>query len=224
MYPPLSRLLAFSALSLLLAAGPVQARTLKNLNVQAPTRSVLDAQDIVSRVMQRLQDRQRISSEPSQPSPQSSSQATSRPRSSGQASSAPTVAPTSLKQQLVDLVNEERRKAGVPALRYNNLLANAAQAHAQDMRAKDYFEHNSLDGRTPTQRMQEAGYRPNGCRCSYAYGENIAMGQRSGEEAMRDWMNSPGHKRNILSRDFDEIGIGIDGYYWVQDFGSIRGR
>ncbi len=92
------------------------------------------------------------------------------------------------------------------------------------MHAKNYFAHNSQDGRTPTQRMQAAGYSPNGCSCSYAYGENLARGQRTPEEAMEDWMNSPGHRRNILSNRFDEIGIGISGNYWVQDFGAIRSR
>ncbi len=96
-------------------------------------------------------------------------------------------------------------------------LQAAAQTHAKDMKNNDYFEHNTLDGQTPTDQIRSAGYPLTG---SWHTGQNIAMGQTTVEQVMNDWMNSPGHRANILSKNYREIGIGFYQNEWVQDFGN----
>ncbi len=141
-----------------------------------------------------------------------------------------------LREQIIDITNAERAKEGLAPLRHNSSLEKAAQIHSDDMQAQDYFNHNSQDGRKPLDRITTAGYLVPffECNCSKSYstGENIAKGQDTAAFAMQTWMDSPGHRANILSPDFDEIGIGISkitdanegnwiGYYWVQNFGKI---
>ena len=116
--------------------------------------------------------------------------------------------------QVFALVNQERASAGQPPYTWNAELGVAAQDHAEDMVDQDYFSHTSLDGRTFDQRIREAGY-DGGPR-----GENIAAGQRDAEAVMRSWMDSPGHRNNILSASSNEIGVGFDANHWVQTFGS----
>lgn len=121
-------------------------------------------------------------------------------------------------------VNAERKRAGSPPLTANSKLDQAAQRHAADMLARHYFAHESPEGHTVSERAKEAGY---GWR---AIGENIAEGQTSVAEVMTTWMHSPGHRRNILDRDFKEFGAGLalgksGGRYrveWVQTFGTRR--
>lgn len=96
--------------------------------------------------------------------------------------------------------------------------------HAQDMKANNYFDHTGLNGSSPTQRIKAAGYpnvSPCNCNRRFYYGENIARGQTTPAQVVRDWMNSPGHRANIMSKNFKEIGIGIAGTYWVQNFGGV---
>ncbi|MFB7371962.1 CAP domain-containing protein [Streptomyces sp. NPDC056222] len=122
--------------------------------------------------------------------------------------------------QVVSLVNAERAKAGCGPLTANSTLNRAAQGHSDDMAARDYFDHSNPDGDGPGERVTAAGYPWS------TYGENIAMGQRTPEQVMDAWMNSPGHRANILNCDFKEIGIGIHnegGPYWTQVFGARRG-
>jgi uncharacterized YkwD family protein len=118
--------------------------------------------------------------------------------------------------EVLNLVNVERSKAGLKPLKMNATLNKSAQAKAKDMHDKKYFDHNSPTYGTPFQMMNKFGYK-----YSYA-GENIAYGQRSPKEVMQAWMNSAGHRANILSSNFTEIGIGYvaDGNYWVQQFGK----
>jgi uncharacterized protein YkwD len=117
---------------------------------------------------------------------------------------------------VIRLTNAERAKAGCTALRTDARLALAARRHSADMAAKGYFDHNSQDGTTPWTRMERAGYSSPGA-------ENIAMGQRTAAEVMNSWMNSPGHRANILNCKLRAIGVGIarggTGLYWTQDFG-----
>ncbi len=115
--------------------------------------------------------------------------------------------------QVFALVNEERAAAGLPAYTWNRELGISAQLHAEDMVDQSYFSHTSPDGRTFDQRMRDAGY-DGGPR-----GENIALGQRSAEQVMGDWMDSDGHRRNILSSNSNEIGVGFLDNRWVQNFG-----
>ncbi|MFJ9824802.1 sigma-70 family RNA polymerase sigma factor [Streptomyces sp. NPDC101160] len=135
-------------------------------------------------------------------------------------SAAPTTpAPTSPTEsgQVIDLVNAERAKAGCGPVTENALLTRAAQGHSDDMAARDFFDHTNPDGDGPGERVTAAGYRWS------TYGENIAKGQRTPAEVMDSWMNSPGHRANILNCSFREIGIGIHsagGPYWTQVFGA----
>jgi uncharacterized YkwD family protein len=118
--------------------------------------------------------------------------------------------------QVLTLVNSERSKAGLKPLKLNSTLTKSAQAKSQDMHDKKYFDHNSPTYGTPFQMMSKFGYK-----YSYA-GENIAMGQKTPKEVMDAWMNSQGHRANILNSNFTEIGIGYvaDGNYWTQQFGK----
>ncbi|MFD6247643.1 CAP domain-containing protein [Streptomyces roseolus] len=119
--------------------------------------------------------------------------------------------------QVLSLVNAERAKAGCGPLTANATLARAAQAHSDDMAARDFFDHTNPDGAGPGDRVTAAGYPWS------TYGENIAMGQRTPEQVMEAWMNSPGHRANILNCDFKELGVGIHdggGPYWTQVFGA----
>jgi uncharacterized protein YkwD len=123
--------------------------------------------------------------------------------------------------EMLAAVNAERRKAGAPLLRPSARLDQAAQRHAEDMLARRYFAHESPEGKTVRERARAAGYE------WQAIGENIAEGQLSVAEVMDTWMHSPGHRRNILDRDFRELGAGLTlgksgGEWqavWVQTFG-----
>lgn len=121
----------------------------------------------------------------------------------------------SLAAQVVDLVNVERaKKPGCAPLAEESHLDKAAQDYSDDMSAGNFFSHTSPAGVTFDQRIKNAGYTKPG-------GENIAMGQTSAAQVMESWMNSQGHKDNILNCDFAKIGVGVttSGWYWVQDFG-----
>jgi len=115
---------------------------------------------------------------------------------------------------VLDIVNLERANAGVPALRYDPALARTAQAHAVDMVAQNYFDHTSPDGRDFSDRATAAGYQ------GFATGENIARGQADAEAVMNSWMDSPGHRKNILSANSNEMGVGVEQRTWVQVFGN----
>lgn len=111
------------------------------------------------------------------------------------------------------LVNTERADADLPAQAWDRELAVAAQLHAEDMVDNDYFDHTSLDGRSFSDRAQDAGYE------GFPRGENIAAGQQTPQQVMEAWMGSTGHRQNILS-DADEIGVGFANNHWVQVFGQ----
>ena len=121
--------------------------------------------------------------------------------------------------EVVTLTNAERAKSGCPALTVNAKLTTAAQAHSTDMATNNYFSHDSQDGRSPFDRMKAAGY-------DYRMAaENIAMGQQTPQDVMTAWMNSEGHKANILNCGLTEIGVGYalnasGTPYWTQDFGT----
>ncbi|HEV7655172.1 MAG TPA: CAP domain-containing protein [Mycobacteriales bacterium] len=152
-----------------------------------------------------------------------SSSAPSMPSAPGSPPSAPTTAPGSggVTAQVVALTNAERAKVGCGALTVNGTLTAVAQAHSQDMGDHNYFDHNSQDGKSPFDRMTAAGYRFS------TAAENIAAGQRTPQDVMTSWMNSPGHKANILNCALHQIGVGYAtvsgsqyGVYWTQDFGT----
>lgn len=135
----------------------------------------------------------------------------------GQKLTIPTVTTSSQESEVARLVNVERAKAGLPALTLNWQLSRVARYKSADMANKGYFSHNSPTYGTPFQMMENFGLRFS------AAGENIAYGQKTPAEVMKDWMNSPGHRNNIMSRSFTEIGVGLaknkNGVcYWTQQF------
>ena len=146
------------------------------------------------------------------------------PRPDPPAPSTATPAPSGgVTTQVVTLTNAERAKDGCGPLTVNATLTAVAQAHSQDMATNNYFDHNSQDGRTPFDRMTAAGYRYS------TAAENIAAGQRTPQDVMTAWMNSPGHRANILNCALRQIGVGYAtgsssqyGVYWTQDFGTPR--
>ncbi|GFN31186.1 CAP domain-containing protein [Paenibacillus xylaniclasticus] len=115
-------------------------------------------------------------------------------------------------QQVVNLVNQERAKAGLSALTSDSLLTKVAADKAKDMYTNNYFSHTSPTYGSPFDMM-----RSYGVKYSYA-GENIAKGQRTPQEVMNAWMNSAGHKANILSKNFTKIGVAYYNGEWVQEF------
>ncbi|WP_050986770.1 CAP domain-containing protein [Streptomyces somaliensis] len=123
-------------------------------------------------------------------------------------------------RRVVDLVNAERAGAGCPALRVDDRLQRAAQGHADDMAARDYYAHDTPEGRGPGDRIGAAGYRWS------TWAENIHRGPGDPAAAVRGWMESPGHRANILNCAFRDIGVGVtlrsNGPWWVQNFGAAR--
>ncbi|MFE3675602.1 sigma-70 family RNA polymerase sigma factor [Streptomyces griseus] len=166
------------------------------------------------------------------PSPSPSRTPKAKPKTSTPAPPAPTTAPApdpdppapappapaGTAGQVTDLVNAERAKEGCGPVTVNDQLNTAAQRHSADMEANDYFSHTSQDGRDPGDRITAAGYRWS------TYGENIAKGQQAPADVMRSWMDSPGHRANILNCSFKEIGVGKQnsggGPVWTQVFGA----
>jgi uncharacterized protein YkwD len=138
-------------------------------------------------------------------------------------------------QQVVELVNATRQQNGLPPLKRVDLLDQAARYHAADMAQDGYFDHDSYD--LIDNMLQEvcswiaritSFYVPPGGPSYNALAENIAGGQSDPAEVMNDWMNSSGHRANILSTRYWELGVGYyqgGPYwrYWVQDFGRRQG-
>ncbi len=117
-------------------------------------------------------------------------------------------------KEVIRLVNEERAKYGLSPLSENWELSRVARYKSQDMKDKHYFSHTSPTYGSPFQMMKSFGisYR--------SAGENIAMGQRTPRAVVNAWMNSQGHRANILNASYTEIGVGYekDGNYWTQMF------
>jgi uncharacterized protein YkwD len=120
--------------------------------------------------------------------------------------------------QVALLTNRERAKEGLAPLKMNGKLIAAAMAHAKDMAQRNYFDHRSPDGDGPGERTKREGY-------TQWSGENIYLGPTTPKEAVDGWMDSPGHKKNILTERSKEIGVGYAvsskrTSYWVQVFGA----
>lgn len=118
--------------------------------------------------------------------------------------------------QILALVNEQRATAGCHPLTASTSLDRLAQNFSDEMAARDFFSHTDPDGKTPWDRAKALGISNLG-------GENIARGQSDPQAVMTAWMNSPGHRANILNCDFHTLGVGIHygpgGPWWTQDFG-----
>src|SRR3954468_20183062 len=128
------------------------------------------------------------------------------------------------------LVNQERTSRGLKPLKSNRHLAKAARNHARDMVVRGYFSHDSMSGASFVDRIRKAGYVP--ARALPSLGEDLAWGSGSlgtPREIVQSWMESPGHRANILSRSFREGGMGVafgdvgageEGVTYALDFGS----
>lgn len=141
-------------------------------------------------------------------------------RSTSQASTAGGggAAADSREEQVVALVNRERAAAGCGAVQINAQLATAARRHSQDQAANNNMSHTGSDGSSFVERARRAGYQN-------PIGENVAMGYRTPEAVMNGWMNSDGHRRNILNCQARAIGVGVaaaanGALYWTQVFGA----
>ncbi|MFE3457477.1 CAP domain-containing protein [Nocardiopsis aegyptia] len=132
---------------------------------------------------------------------------------SGSGGSGDTVAAASSQvARVVEIVNSERSDAGCGSLRVDDRLTAAAQEHSEDMDARGYMAHENPDGEGPGDRAARHGYDAWGA-------ENVAKGQRNAEQVMDAWMNSEGHRANILNCDLVAIGVGESGNAWTQMFG-----
>ena len=130
--------------------------------------------------------------------------------------------------RVVQLTNEFRAKNGLHPLAFNGELTEAAQDHVNDMAHQDFFNHTGLDGSKPWDRAEDAGYD------YQTVGENIAAGQITPKQVVREWIRSPGHRDNMLDDAFREIGVGYKhvkndngsinyNHYWAQVFGTEQG-
>ena len=119
-----------------------------------------------------------------------------------------------VEEQVASLVNKERAKEGLAPLTIDWELARVAKYKSQDMHDKNYFSHTSPTYGSPFDMMKNFGISYN------AAGENIAQGQKSATQVMEAWMNSSGHRANIMDAKFTHIGVGYveDGNYWTQMF------
>ncbi len=135
--------------------------------------------------------------------------------------------PTTEADEVVVLVNAERARVGCAPLQVSSQLRAAAQKHTEDMAINDYFSHTSLDGHSPWDRIRAEGYN------FWSAAENIAAGYTSPASVMDAWMNSDGHRANILNCGLEDIGVGYYylandtgnlnyRHYWTQDFGSRK--
>lgn len=129
---------------------------------------------------------------------------------------------TAEEKLMLESVNAERAKESLGLLTWCPALARSATAHSVDMALNNYFEHESLDGREISDRAKAQGYNYR------TVGENIAVGQRDVAEVMKGWMDSPGHRENILRPQFTHLGSGVatgdykgfQSIYWTQNFGA----
>jgi uncharacterized protein YkwD len=130
-----------------------------------------------------------------------------------------------VEQEVTRLVNAERARAGCAPVTISMQLTQSAQRHSLDMGQRNYFDHNAPppQASTPWDRIKATGYRYS------TAGENIAAGYISPAEVMESWMESAGHRANILNCKFREIGVGLAvvpgsdyEYYWTQSFAAPR--
>jgi hypothetical protein len=120
----------------------------------------------------------------------------------------------SFENEVLQLTNQFRSENGRSPLRLNAELNATAYGHSEDMAQQDYFSHTGKDGSLPWDRAKEVGYE------ARAMGENIAAGQRTPQEVVQGWINSPGHRANLLNANYTELGVGY--YYLANDTGSVN--
>ncbi|GGO61219.1 CAP domain-containing protein [Nonomuraea cavernae] len=174
----------------------------------------------------------RLTCAPSTPTPTASptSSATPKPTPTATSSSTPkpsaTATPpagtvgTAEENEVVRLTNVERAKGGCQPLKHDAQLRQAAFGHSSDMATQNYLSHTSKDGRTFMDRIRGAGFTGGS-----GWAENIAMGQSTPAAVMTSWMNSSGHKANIMNCKYTLIGVGAaknskGQIYWTQNFAA----
>lgn len=205
----------------LIGAGPASAASAQQNSVPAPS-GFQNLQDLQSYVEKWLQNNggayvfkyqfqfpgagQATNPQPTTPAPSKPAPSTSKP-STGTSSN-----PSAYTAEVVKLVNQERAKAGLKPLTENAKLSNMAMDKAKDMSNNNYFDHNSPTYGSPFDMMKKYGI-------SFSYaGENIAKGQKTPADVMNAWMNSEGHRANILNSNYTTIGVAYYNGYWVQEF------
>ncbi|WP_375280409.1 CAP domain-containing protein [Pseudooctadecabacter sp.] len=114
---------------------------------------------------------------------------------------------------VMSFLNAARAQNGLPPVSEDRRLSQSAQRHAQDMQANGFFAHTGSNGSSFSDRARAAGY-------TCARNENIANGQRTAEGVVTAWMNSPGHRRNLLASNVTEFGIGRTDNNWVLVMGA----
>ena len=122
-------------------------------------------------------------------------------------------------QDVVNQTNQNRANVGLPPLVINAQLTAAAEAHSAEQATRNTMTHTGANGSNPGQRMKNAGYRPS------TWGENVAAGYPDPASVVNGWINSPGHRANILNPAFTEIGVGAvtsssGAIYWTMDLGA----
>ena len=129
--------------------------------------------------------------------------------------------PNRFEKQVLRLTNAERRNYGLSPLSWYTPLARAARDHSEDMLENSFFSHTGYDGSSVSERARRRGVNARGV------GENIAMGQRTPEQVVATWMNSAGHRANILRESSTHLGVGfVEGsgsgeLFWTQKFATI---
>lgn len=156
------------------------------------------------------------------PKPQpSATKSTQAPKPQPTPSSTAGSTDNSVEAQVIALVNKERSAAGCSPVTENANLTKAADDYSDVLAASGKLSHTGPDGSTMVTRAEAAGYKG-----WSTLGENIAMGHPDAAAVMKGWMESPGHKANILNCSFKEIGVGVHsgdgGPWWTQDFGARR--
>jgi uncharacterized protein YkwD len=135
-----------------------------------------------------------------------------------------TIQLTTAESRTLSMHNNARTANGLPKLCVHRLLTRAARSHSQEMIDKDYFAHESFNGETDKQRVERFGYTFSGFSF-WKFGENIYWGSGTSgtpRSAFTWWMNSPGHRANILDPDFREVGIGVRKGEYVDESGTIH--
>lgn len=115
---------------------------------------------------------------------------------------------SAFEQEVLKLTNDFRKSNGLKPLVLDQSLEEAADLHTQNMANRDFFSHTGKDGKSPSDRAKRAGYE------SGFVGENIAAGYRTPQSVVDGWINSPGHRANLLNANYNEIGLG---YYYLQN-------
>ncbi|MFG2087710.1 MULTISPECIES: CAP domain-containing protein [unclassified Spirillospora] len=182
-----------------------------------PSSAPAPTADVQTPPLKAMRDPSRPTAEPSKSGepPASSSKPSSGGTSSG-GSGGSSTGSSGAETAVVSLTNSERAKAGCKPLHIDQRLVTSARKHSADMAANNYFSHTSQNGDSPWKRMEAAGYPSPGA-------ENIAKGYPTPAAVMEGWMNSPGHRANILNCDLRAIGVGkasgSGGPLWTQNFG-----